>query len=58
MRNSKFFKFLFFMMALALVATGCSPDEDAKALKDEEGIIVSLENKENPSLIFFFTGIG
>jgi hypothetical protein len=46
------------MMAFMLILAGCSSDPNKKALKDDQGNVVTLDNKEKPTLIFFFTGIG
>jgi hypothetical protein len=43
------------MLAFSTILTGCS---GSNALLDENGKEVVLENGEQPSLIFLFTGIG
>ncbi|WP_156424390.1 hypothetical protein [Bacillus sp. FJAT-27445] len=53
MRKRKFLPAVLLLMAFALVLAGCS---GKKVLLDEQGKEVSLENKDKPSLVFFFTG--
>lgn len=53
MRNQKYLVALLLTMAFMVVMAGCSSN---KALLDDNGKEVSLENKDNPTLIFFFTG--
>jgi hypothetical protein len=49
---------ILFLFLISIIGAGCSPDENAKALKDANGKEVVLDNKDKPTLIFFFTGIG
>jgi hypothetical protein len=58
MQKNKLLMLLLSLMLLTFIGAGCSPDENAKALKDDQGNVVALDNKENPTLLFFFTGIG
>ncbi|WP_158587483.1 hypothetical protein [Neobacillus notoginsengisoli] len=53
MRNRKTLLSFFLLMAFTLVLAGCSGN---KALLDDKGKEVSLENKDKPTLVFFFTG--
>lgn len=53
MRKPKYIVVLFLIMVIMAVIVGCSNN---KALLDDNGKEVSLENKDNPTLIFFFTG--
>ncbi|WP_181884520.1 hypothetical protein [Neobacillus piezotolerans] len=53
MHKRSFLRTVLFLAAFALVMAGCS---GKKVLLDEQGKEVSLENKDKPSLVFFFTG--
>lgn len=44
------------LIILTLFTAGCSSDADKKALKDEHGKAVALDQKNTPTLLFFFTG--
>lgn len=49
--------FLFGMLLiLGVFIIGCSND-DALTLSDDQGNKISLENRDNPALVFFFTGV-
>ncbi|WP_175384474.1 hypothetical protein [Bacillus sp. FJAT-27225] len=41
------------LMAVAFALAGCSGN---KAILDDQGREVSFDNKDKPSLVFFFTG--
>jgi len=56
MQKRKFLLIILSLMLFTIIGTGCSPDENAKALKDDKGNIVALDNKEKPTLLFLFTG--
>lgn len=56
MQKRKYLMIILSLMLFTIIANGCSPDENAKALKDDKGNIVALDNKEKPTLLFFFTG--
>lgn len=58
MLKRKFLILIFSMMVISIIGTGCSSNENKNALKDENGKTVYLDNKEQPTLLFFFTGIG
>jgi hypothetical protein len=53
MKSRKYLAVLFSTMVFLLTMSGCSND---KPLLDEKGKVVSLENKDNPTLVIFFTG--
>ncbi|MEW9051130.1 MAG: hypothetical protein AB2392_08230 [Neobacillus sp.] len=55
MSKHKLIFFLVLFMAMMAFVTGCSGSD---VLVDDEGKEVSFENQEQPSLIFFFTGVG
>jgi hypothetical protein len=55
MSKHKLIFFLVLFMAMTAFVTGCSGSD---VLVDDEGKEVSFENQEQPSLIFFFTGVG
>ncbi len=56
MQKRKNLMIILSLMLLTIIGTGCSTDENSKALKDDKGKIVALDNKEKPTLLFFFTG--
>ncbi|MCM3764577.1 hypothetical protein [Neobacillus niacini] len=58
MLKRKFLILIFSMMVISIIGNGCSSNENENALKDESGKTVHLDNKEQPTLLFFFTGIG
>ncbi|WP_156431159.1 hypothetical protein [Bacillus sp. FJAT-29814] len=58
MLKRKFLILIFSMIVISIIGTGCSSNENENALKDENGKTVLLDNKEQPTLLFFFTGIG
>lgn len=58
MINRKLLMIVFSLMIITVIGAGCSSDENENALKDENGKVVALDNKEQPTLLFFFTGIG
>jgi len=53
MQKRKYLLGFFLLMAFTFVLGGCSGN---KALLDDNGKEVSLENKDKPTLVFFFTG--
>ncbi len=55
MNKHRFIIFIVVMMAFTAFLTGCS---GSKSLLDENGEEVVLENAEQPSLVFLFTGVG
>lgn len=58
MYKKKHFILILSLMMLVIIGAGCTPSEEKSALKDEQGNSVILDNKEKPTLVFFFTGIG
>jgi peroxiredoxin len=58
MHKKKHFMLILSLLMLVIVGAGCTPNEEKSALKDEQGNTVSLDNKEKPTLVFFFTGVG
>jgi hypothetical protein len=58
MHKKKHFMLILSILMFVIVGAGCTPNEEKSALKDEQGNTVSLDNKENPTLVFFFTGVG
>jgi hypothetical protein len=55
MNKHRFIIFILVMLAFSAIVTGCS---GSNALLDENGEEVVLENAEQPSLVFLFTGTG
>ncbi|MEH7250609.1 hypothetical protein V7111_00550 [Neobacillus niacini] len=45
------------LLILIIIAVGCSTNDKESALRDDQGSIIRLE-KEKPTLLFFFTGVG
>lgn len=58
MYKKKHFILILSLMMLVIIGAGCTPSEEKSALKDEQGNSVILDNKEKPTLVFFFTGVG
>jgi len=56
MQKRNYLMIILSLMIFTIIVTGCSPDENEKALKDDKGNIVALDNKEKPTLLFLFTG--
>lgn len=57
MRQWKLTYLLAMLLVTALIAAGCSSDGPV-VLQDEQGQDVSLENMDQPALVFLFTGVG
>jgi hypothetical protein len=53
MRSRKYLAVILSTIVLMIVMTGCSSN---KQLLNEKGKVVSLENKDTPTLVIFFTG--
>lgn len=57
-KKKNFILLILSLMMLVTIGAGCTPSEEKSALKDEQGNSVILNNKEKPTLVFFFTGVG
>ncbi|WP_193747682.1 hypothetical protein [Neobacillus niacini] len=58
MHKKKHFVLILSLLMLVIIGAGCTLNVEKSALKDEQGNTVSLDNKEKPTLVFFFTGVG
>lgn len=58
MHKKKHLILILFLWMLVMIGAGCTPNEEKSTLKDEQGNTVRLDNKEIPTLLFFFTGVG
>jgi predicted small lipoprotein YifL len=48
--------FILMLVLMGALIAGCSSDGPL-ALKDDQGTDVALENRDQPALVFFFTGV-
>jgi hypothetical protein len=58
MHKKKHHLLILSLLIFVLIGAGCTPNAEKTALKDEQGNTVSIVDKDKPTLIFFFTGVG
>lgn len=58
MYKKKHYILILSLLMLVIIGAGCTPNEEKSALKDDQGNTISLDTKEKPTLLFFFTGVG